>query len=129
MKFFIVFMLYKSTSYCVMSVSIYRILPTPADLMLEVWTSVDGDDPFRVSFGSTALTSIGIDAIAEAIPSQICGVWKHFVDQHRLLSRPVYFDNVAKTAKVGLRPITTYAENATPAEIVDMLGSIDGFYR
>ena len=112
-----------------MSVSIYRIVPKSTDLMLEVWTSVDGDDPFCVSFGSAAVTLMGMDALTEAIPSQICGVRKHFVDQHRLLSRTVYFDNVAKTAKVGLRLTTTYAENASPEEIVDMLGSIDGFYR
>ena len=111
-----------------MRVSIYNIVPTPSELMLEVWTSVDGDDPFRVSFGRAALTLIGIEALAEGIPSQMCGVWKHLVDQDRLLSNTVSFENVGKTTKVGLQTIT-YAENASPQEIVDMLGSIDGFYR
>ena len=112
-----------------MSVSLYKIVPTSSDLMLEVWTPLeDGDEPFCVSFGSAAATLIGMEALEEAIPPQVCGVWKQLVDQRRLLSRPILFDNVSKMVKVGWRS-TTYAENATPAEIVDMLGSIDGFYR
>ncbi len=111
-----------------MSVTVHKIVSTTSDLMLEMWTSVDGDYPVCVSFGSAALTVIGIEALTEAIPSQVCGVWKQLVDQRRLLSRPVFFDSVSKMVKVGLRA-TTYAENATPAEIVDMLGSIDGLYR
>lgn len=112
-----------------MRVSAYRIIPKRGDIELAVWNHYI-DRPYippTIRFGSIMLEMFGLETLTLAVDSQVARVWKILIDQSRRLSREIMFLVPTNTIYYGDN-VLHYAKNATPAEILEDLEEIEGFY-
>lgn len=112
-----------------MRVSAYRIIPKHGETELAIWNHyIDRPRlPATIQFGAYIFEIMDMETLTKGINSQVCGVWKILVDRELRLSRTIQF--LVPANRIDYGDVTLYyGKNATPAEIIEKLEDIEGFY-